>query len=330
MRVVPTRRSLIGNGAGVAALIICPSLASTQSVWPTKPVTIVVSVPPGGAGDTIARAFAQHVSQTIGQQLIVDNRPGASGNIAAAQVARAPADGHTFLFAPSSTFVQNRVLFKTLGFDADKDFTLVAGIVPGPLPIAVHKSVPATNLKEFIAYAKTNTVNFGSFALGSTPHVIVHSLNSQFGLSIEIVTYKGEAPMWQDMGAGLLQAAMGSPQAMNALLMKGDVRGIVVPGRARAKQLPNVSTASEQGFYDDYFATSGWLGLAAPAATPIDIVKRMSAVWVSAADSEPGRKVADTFGLVEKPMTFDVVSADYEALKRTLIPRVTALGITLE
>lgn len=238
-----TRRTLLRATAGLA--LAAPTIVRAQAgAWPNKPITIVVNFPAGGLTDGIARAFGQHVSQATGQQVIIDNKPGASGNIGAAQVARSPADGYTFLHSVSSTLIQNRVMFKTLGFDPDKDFTIVSGTSSGVLPVVVHKSLPAEvkDLKSFIAYAKNNKVNFGSWALGSSAHIFAQTLNEKYGLTMEVVTYKGEAPMWQDMGAGQLQAAMGSPQAMNALIVKGDVRGIAAPSKVRARALPDVPT----------------------------------------------------------------------------------------
>ena len=320
-----TRRTLLRATAGFA--LAAPSIVRAQGTWPTKPITIVVNFPAGGLTDGIARAFGQHVSQATGQQVIIDNKPGASGNIGAGLVARAPADGYTLLHTVSSTLVQNRVMFKTLGFDPDKDLTIISGTASGVLPVVVHKSVPATNLKEFIEYAKKNKVNFGSWALGSSAHIFAQALNEKYGLEIEVVTYKGETPMWQDMGAGSLQAAMGSMQAMNALLVKGDIRAIVAPSTVRAKQLPDLPTSREQGFTEEVFTVRGWLALAAPAATPKEIVKKMSDLWVAAADSAPGRKMMDGFGLTEKPLNHEEVMKDYEVLKATVIPRILALGI---
>ena len=327
--MITTRRALLRATGGLA--LAAPAIAQAQpAAWPNKPITILVNFPAGGLTDGIARAFGQHVQQATGQQVIIDNRPGASGNIGAALVARAPADGYTFLHSVSSTLVQNRVMFKSLGFDPDKDFTIVSGTSSGVLPVVVHKSVPATNLRELVEYARTNKVNFGSWALGSSAHIFAQGLNDKYGLKIEVVTYKGEAPMWQDMGAGSLQAAMGSPQAFNALLVKGEIRPIAAPSRVRYVKLPDVPTSSEQGFPDDVFTVGGWLALAAPAATPKPIVEKMSELWVAAADSEPGRRMMESFGLTEKPMSHEAVMKDYERLKATLIPRIVALGIKPE
>jgi tripartite-type tricarboxylate transporter receptor subunit TctC len=322
------RRGLLRAAAG--SVIAAPFIANAQTAWPTKPITIIVNFPPGGLTDGIARAFAQHVQQATGQQVLIDNKPGASGNIGAALVARAPADGYTYLHSVSSTLVQNRVMFKTLGFDPDKDLTVVSGTSSGVLPVVVHKSIPVSNLKEFIEYAKKNKINFGSWALGSSAHIFAQALNEKYDLKMEVVTYKGEAPMWQDMGAGSLQAAMGSPQAMNALLVKGDVKPIVAPSRVRYGKLPDLATSTEQGFPEDVFTVRGWLALAAPKATPPEIIKKMSDLWVAAADSEPGKKMMDNFGLTEKPLNHEEVMKDYEVLKATVIPRIVALGIKPE
>ena len=323
-----TRRGVLGAGFVLAA----PSIVRAQGTWPNKPITIIVNFPPAGLTDGIARAFGQSVQQATGQQVIIDNKPGASGNIGATQVARSAPDGYTFLHSVSSTLIQNRVMFKTLGFDPDRDLTIVSGTSSGVLPVVVHKSTPAEvkDLRSFIEYAKGRKINWGSWALGSSSHIFAQRLNEKYGLSLEVVTYKGESPMWQDMGAGSLQAAMGSPQAMNALLVKNEVRPIVAPSRVRYVKLPEVSTSVEQGFDDPALTVRGWLALAAPAAVPKEIVRRMSELWVAAADSEPGRKMMENFGLTEKPLTHEEVMADYQYLKTILIPLIVALGIKPE
>jgi tripartite-type tricarboxylate transporter receptor subunit TctC len=326
MPVKTTRRAVLG------ALALAPAIVRAEGTWPAKPITIVVNFPAGGLTDGIARAFGQAVQQATGHQVIIDNKPGASGNIGAAQVARAPADGYTFLHSVSSTLVQNRVMFKTLGFDPDRDFTIVSGTSSGVLPVVVHKSLPAEvrDLRSLIDYARSHKINWGSWALGSSSHIFAQRLNEKYGLAIEVVTYKGEAPMWQDMGAGSLQAAMGSPQAMNALLAKGDVRPVVAPSRVRYVKLPDVTTSTEQGFDDPALTVRGWLALAAPAATPKEIVQRMSDLWVAAAESAPGRRMMESFGLTEKPLSHPEVMADYEVLKKMLIPLIVSLGIKPE
>ncbi len=329
-RMTTTRRSVLkASGLALAA----PAVVQAQGAWPNKPITIVVNFPAGGLTDGIARAFGQHVQQVTGQQVIIDNKPGASGNIGAALVARAPADGYTFLHSVSSTLIQNRVMFKQLGFDPDKDYTIVSGTSSGVLPAVVHsKTTPeeVKDLKSFIDWAKGKKLNWGSWALGSSSHIFAQRLNEKYGLSIEVVTYKGETPMWQDMGAGSLNAAMGSPQAMNSLLVKQEVRAIVAPSRVRYVKLPDVKTSVEQGFDDPALTVRGWLALGAPKATPPEIVQKMSDLWVAAADSEPGKRMMDSFGLTEKPLNHQEVMKDYEYLKSVVIPLIVALGIKPE
>ena len=329
-RMTTTRRTVLkASGLVLAA----PAIVQAQGAWPNKPITIVVNFPAGGLTDGIARAFGQHVQQVTGQQVIIDNKPGASGNIGAALVARAPADGYTFLHSVSSTLIQNRVMFKQLGFDPDKDYTIVSGTSSGVLPAVVHrKTTPeeVKDLKSFIDWAKGKKLNWGSWALGSSSHIFAQRLNEKYGLSIEVVTYKGETPMWQDMGAGSLNAAMGSPQAMNSLLVKQEVRAIVAPSRVRYVKLPDVKTSVEQGFDDPALTVRGWLALGAPKATPPEIVQKMSDLWVAAADSEPGKKMMDSFGLTEKPLNHQEVMKDYEYLKSVVIPLIVALGIKPE
>ena len=314
------RRFMSGATAlGVSGLAMSSGAGATQN-WPNKPVTIVVNFPPGGLTDAIARTFSQYAAQKTGQQFIIENKPGAGGNIGAAQVAKEPADGYTFLHTVSSTLVQGRVLYNNLGFDPDKDFTLVAGTNSGALPLVVHKSVPATKVKEF----------FGTWAAGSAAHIVCQQLNKLYDLKMEPVHYRGEGPMWQDMNAGSLQIAMGSYQALRPLLEKDVIRPIAIPGPARAPLLPNVPTMVEQGYDHPAFRIYGYLVLAAPAAVPKDIVAKLSALWIEAAQAEGGRKMMESFGLRDLPLGHVEISADYENLKKQLIPLVQELGVKLE
>jgi tripartite-type tricarboxylate transporter receptor subunit TctC len=324
-----SRRGLVRAMAGGATLLAAPCVLRAQAPWPNKPITVIVNFAPGGLTDGIARVFGNEVAKKTGQQVIVDNKPGAGGNIGAATVARAPADGYTYLHTVSGTIVQNRVLYDQLGFDPDKDFVPVAATPSGELPIAVHKSIPVSSVKELVEYARTNRVSFGSWAPGSTAHIVCAKLNELYGLKMEIVNYRGEAPMWIDMGSGSLQAAMGSYQALQPLLAKGDIKIIGMPARRRNAKFPDLPTMAEQGFPHMAFSLFGWLGLFAPAGTPMDVVKKMSAMWVEAAQSEGGRKMYDTFGLHEKPLNHEEMAKDLEILKSRMVPLVKELGVKL-
>lgn len=324
-----SRRTLMRAVAGGTAALASPGLLRAQAPWPAKQITIIVNFAPGGLTDGIARVFGNEVMKKTGQQVIVDNKPGAGGNIGAAMVARAPADGYTFLHTVSGTIVQNRVLYDQLGFDPDKDFVPVSATSSGELPVAVHKSVPVNNIKELIEYAKTNRVSFGSWAPGSSAHIVCAKLNEIYGVKMEVVNYRGEGPMWIDMGSGSLQAAMGSYQALQPLLAKGDIKVIALPARRRNPKFPDLPTMAEQGYTHMAFSLFGWLGLFAPAGTPMDVVKKMSAMWVEAADSEGGRKMYESFGLHEKPLNHEEMVKDLELLKGRMIPLVKELGVKL-
>jgi tripartite-type tricarboxylate transporter receptor subunit TctC len=324
-----SRRTLMRAMAGGTAALASPGILRAQAPWPAKPITIVVNFAPGGLTDGIARVFGNEVMKKTGQQVIIDNKPGAGGNIGAGLVARAQADGHTFLHTVSGTIVQNRVLYDQLGFDPDKDFVPVAATPSGELPVVVHKSIPVGSVKELVEYSKTNRVSFGSWAPGSAAHIICAKLNELYGGKMEIVHYRGEGPMWIDMGSGSLQAAMGSYQAMQPLLVKGDIKIIALPARRRNPKFPDLPTMSEQGYTHAAFTQFGWLGLFAPAGTSMDIVKKMSAMWVEAADSEGGRKMYESFGLHEKPLNHEEMIKDLELLKGRMIPLVKELGVKL-
>ena len=187
-----TRRAFIATGAATIALSYHDS-GWTQT-WPSRPIKIVCAYPAGGLADTLARVYGEYLSQKLGQPVIVENKAGASGSIAAAAVKQSPPDGYTLLLAITATLVQSRVLFKTLPYDADRDFALISSMSAGYLPLVAYKATNATNLKEFVEYARRNVTNVGTFGAGSYPHIVVAELNKQYGLQMKAVHYRGEAP----------------------------------------------------------------------------------------------------------------------------------------
>ncbi len=284
-------------GAAVAGAPALISGTAQAQAWPSKPIRLVVSAPAGGLTDALARAYGDYISQKVGQPVVVENKAGASGIIAAEMVAKSPADGYTLLFSITSFMVLTRVLFKSLPFDPDKDFVYIAFMDGGHLPFLVHKSVPATNIKEFVAWARNNKVSVGSYSQGSYAHMLVAELNKAFGLSMEPVHYRGEAPMWQDFSAGALHAGTGSYQACASILASGTGRAIAVPQTTRMKKLPDVPTFLEQGVTAKLFQIRGWAGLLAPAGVPGEIVERLSALAVEAGQSARMRQMLETFGI---------------------------------
>ncbi len=180
----------------------------------------------------------------------------------------APADGYTLMFTISTTMIMNRVLYKSLPYDPDKDFVLISCMSSGGLPLVASKATGATNLKEFVEYARKNKVSIGTYAAGSTRTSSVAELNKHFGLQMEAVHYRGEAPMWQDLAAGVIQAASGSYAAASNVLQSGAGRAIAVPQITRMSKLPDVATFLEQGVTSKAFQLKGFICAVGPAGMP--------------------------------------------------------------
>jgi len=297
MIVRPSRRDVLFYG-GVAAASLLSAPALTQA-WPSKPIRIVCGYPAGGLTDIFARAYGEYIAQKTGQPVTVENKAGASGAIAAEQVKSAPADGHTLMWTISTTMIMNKVLFKKLPYDPDKDFVLISWMNAGHLPTIVAKNVPATNLKEFVEWAKSRKVSLGTYGAGSYSHVVVEALNRLYGLGMEAVHYRGEALMWQDLASGSIQGGSGSYAAASSVLQTGAGRPIAVPSMARMKKLPDIGTFYEQGATDRAFLVRGWIGLVGPAGMPKEIVQKLSDMMVEAGKTERIQKILDTFGIDE-------------------------------
>jgi tripartite-type tricarboxylate transporter receptor subunit TctC len=297
MIVRPTRRDVLRYGSA-AALATLPAPAIAQA-WPSKPIKIVVTYPAGGLTDVFARAYGEYVSQKVGQPVVVENKTGAAGAIGAEMVKSSPADGYTLMFTNSTTMIMNKVLFKKLPYDPDKDFALVAWFNTGHLPTIINKDVPARNVAEFAAWARDRKVSLATYGAGSYAHVVTETLNRHYGLKMEAVHYRGEALMWQDVASGAVQGASGSYASASAVLQTGAGRPIAVPTMERMRKLPDVPTFYEQGLTEKAFQVRGWVGCAAPAGTPDDVVQKLSDLMVEAGKTERIQKIIDTFGIDE-------------------------------
>ncbi|MFZ5783434.1 MAG: Bug family tripartite tricarboxylate transporter substrate binding protein [Pseudomonadota bacterium] len=298
MIVRASRRELLRYGSAAAAAAALPAPAIAQgSAWPSKPVRIICGYPAGGLTDTFARAYGEAIAQKTGQTVTVENKAGASGAIAAEQVKNAAPDGYTLMWTISTTMIMNKVLFKKLPYDPDKDFVPISWMDAGHLPLIVSKNVPAKNLDEFARYARDNKVSLGTYGAGSYSHCAVAALNRHYGLTMEAVHYRGEAPMWVDVGSGAIQGGSGSYAAAAAVLQSGNGKAIAVPTRTRMKKLPDVGTFYEQGVTDQAFLVQGFICLVGPAGMPKEIVKKLSDMMVEAGKTERIRKILDTFGI---------------------------------
>ena len=313
---------------GLFALLALALPAVAQDNFPSRPITLVTSVGAGMTSDIIARLFADQLARRLGQPVIVENRPGAYGSIAAQAVLAAPADGYTFLFALTGTLVQNRILIKNLPYDPDKDFVLVSSMFSGHLPFIVATSTGVTNLAEFVAYARTRDINVGTWGAGSAAHIVVNELNKQYGLKLVPVHYRGEAQMWQDFSAGVLQAGMGSYVIASTVLDTGVGRAIAVPSPKRMKKLPDVATFIEQGATSKYFGLKGCICLVAARGTPDAIVARLSELMVEGGTSDRVQKILDTFAVDEAAQGMAEFRRMYEAEKPVWLDLVRDLNLT--
>jgi tripartite-type tricarboxylate transporter receptor subunit TctC len=294
MPIKLTRRTLIRTGAAAATLPLIGAPAIAQG-WPNKPIKFVVSYPAGGLTDIFARAYGDYVSKQAGQTVVVENKAGAGGTVGALDAKRAAADGHTLLFTISTTMIMNKVLYKNLPYDPDKDFVLISYMPSGSLPFIVNAETGATNLKEFAEYAKKTKTNVGTYAAGSYAHIAIAELNKHFGLNMEAVHYRGEAPMWTDVAGGSIQA--GSWAAAQGVLQTGKGRAIAVSLEKRMRKLPNVATFKEQGVTSDAFRLKGFICAVGPTGMPDELVTRYSNMFVEAGKSEKIQQILDSFGI---------------------------------
>ena len=329
-----SRRKLL-TATAVLALTVAASVASIgQAVaqtpaWPGKPIKIIVTFPPGGLTDSVARSFGQHLSAKLGVPVVVENKPGAGAIIGIDAVLKSPADGYTFGLTTSGTLFQNRVLFTKLPYNLEKDMTPVTFFPSGPLVVGINDKIPAKNMVEFVAWAKANNANMGSFAPGSYPHMVADQTNRTEGTKIQSVHYKGESPMWIDVASGQVQIAVGSYSAYNTVSTKG-VRPIGVTGVYRSPKLPDVPTLVEQGVQGKLVTLEGGLPLFAPAGTPEAVLNRVADEAVAWANTEQAAKMRETFGIPNKPKNLAETRRDFDAALPVWVKTAMDLGIKLD
>lgn len=268
------RRQLIG--AAGAFLSGVSSVSLHAQTWPSKPIRFVVPFAPGGSSEIVARSFANEMGKTLGQNVFVDNKPGASGNIAMAEVARAD-DQHTLILGHIGTLAVNPYMFAKLPYDVNKDFKPVSLLAKVPSLYVVHPDVPAKNLKEFVALvkAKPGRMNYGSAGNGSAGHLAMEYLKMTAGIFITHIPYKGTGPQLTDLLSGRLDAASVGASAILPQIKAGKLRCIATGSTRRLPQLPDVPTVAEQGFPG--FEMTQWYGMMAPASMPQSHIDKLAA-----------------------------------------------------
>jgi tripartite-type tricarboxylate transporter receptor subunit TctC len=288
-----------GALACAALLAVGPGAAFAQG-WPDKPIKLVISFAPGGVHDTLARVLQPKLTEALGQPIVIENRPGAGGTIAAEAVAKSAPDGSTFLVA-SEAIATNEYLYRSLAYDPYKDLAPVAKLADYPMALIANPAVPAGNMKELIALAKAKpgSLSYGSAGVGASGHLAGELLSSAEGINIVHVPYKGGAPALADLVAGRIQVmflsiSLSAPQAK-----QGRIKVLALTGTAHSDKLPGVTTTAEQG-YPEVQALL-FSSLLAPAATPLPIIRRMNAEAVKALKSPEVEKRLEDLGAVPAP-----------------------------
>jgi tripartite-type tricarboxylate transporter receptor subunit TctC len=254
-----------------AVATVAGTRAAFAEDWPTRPVTIVVPFGAGGATDGVARLIAKHLSEKLGQQFVIENRPGAAGNVASAAVARANPDGYTLLLGSTGPMAVNKLIYSSPGFDPGRDFSPIVLVGLIPQAIVVGKRLPVKSLKELVAHAKANPgkLNFGNSGVGAMAHITAVSLARAAGLDVAHVTYRSGAQALTDLLGGQIDVAFPTyiPQvaSMNTL---------AITATERMPQMPNVPTVRETGVAD--IVAGPWFGLVAPAGTPPEVIQRVN------------------------------------------------------
>jgi tripartite-type tricarboxylate transporter receptor subunit TctC len=251
------------------------SAQTTATNFPTKPVRIIVPQTPGGASDALARIVGQKLSEKWGQPVVVENRPGAGGNIGMDAVAKATGDGHTLLMSYVGSHAINPSIYSKLPFDPETDFVAVATLANVPFVAAINSNVPVTNMKGLVAYAAQKPVSFGSAGNGSVNHLLGEMFNTASGAKIQHVPYKGAAPALTDLISGQIQVVFTSLPSVAQHIRSGTVRGLAVTGSKRAVSFKEIPTISESGFPG--FVINPWFGLFASKGTPTSIAKQINA-----------------------------------------------------
>ena len=262
---------------GLALLMAGAAGVQAQAQWPEKPVRVIVPFPASGATDLVARVVAQRVATDLGQQLVIDNKPGAGGTIGAAEAAKAQPDGYTLLLTTSSTHAISPHLMPRLAYDARKDFTPVAHLADAPSVLLVTNALPVKTVGELVAYAKANPgkLNYASSGNGSLQHVTGAMLEQQGAIKMVHVPYKGTGPALQDLLGGQVDLTFGTAPPFMPHIASGKLRVLAVTGKERLPSLPDVPTTAEAG-YSKVDATS-WFAVFVPAAVPKPVVDKLTA-----------------------------------------------------
>lgn len=306
----PTRRRMLAATGGALAAAWLPRTALAQD-WPAKPIRIVAAQAPGSSNDATARALAEYLTAQLKQPVVVENKPGGVGMIAADTVARSAPDGYTLLITLHSQLAQAPVLLKKPPLDPMKDLVPVGAYGTGVSPMVAKKDLPVSNLQELIALARKRPVSVGNYGIGSGWQLMVTQLAKQTGGQFDLVHYKGTGPMVFDLMAGNIDIGAGSMAGLAAGIQRGSFRPIVlVNGDSKNPLLPGVPGWAEEGFTGPaYQSLKEYNMVLAPAGTPAEVVARLGGlIRRSATESDKVKMVLDQLGVTETPPTGPAVT----------------------
>lgn len=281
--------------------------------WPTKPIKLVVGYPPGGGTDTVARLIAQQFSKTLGQQVVVENRPGASSTIATQQVVRAEPDGYTLLFATASPLTGAPLTMKGLQYDPIKDLAPITLVGNGPFIMVAHPAFPPNNLAELIAYARAHPgeVNYASPGNSTANYFFTELLNMDAKIDTVNVAYKGSAALVNDLMGGHVQYTLETPGTALPLIREGKLKAIALLNDERLAKAPDVQTTVEAGY--PQLVGGSWYGILAPAGTPRPIIDAVQQATVKALQSPEVRHAMDERDVLIKGTTPEAFAAFIDA-----------------
>ncbi|MGZ5113709.1 MAG: Bug family tripartite tricarboxylate transporter substrate binding protein [Usitatibacter sp.] len=272
-----TRRAFVRTACTALLLSVAPALGLAQDAYPSKPIKLVVPFPPAGGTDVLSRAIAQSMSTATKWLIVIDNRPGAGGNIGLDAAAKSPPDGYTIAMGQTANLAVNPALYTSMPFDPLKDFAPIALISSQPLILVVGENSPYKTLKDLVDAAKANPgkVNMASSSNGTIGHIGGELFQRRAGIKMTHVPYKGAGPAVTDLMGGSVDCFFGNTQAVGGLVTGGRLRALAVTSPKRLANFPNVPTVAESGYPG--FEAATWSGLVAPAGTPPAIVEKLNA-----------------------------------------------------
>ena len=309
-------------------LVLCGSNVWAQDTFPSRSLRFIVTVPPGGAADFIARLVGAKLAESLGQQVVVENRGGAGGTIAADAVAKAPADGYTLLQNSITTHGIGPHLYSKLPYDPVKDFAPVSMLASLPLIMAVNAELPSRSIQDLIAYSKNNPVSFASSGNGGAPHMAGELFKSVTGADLLHVPYKGSGPAVADVVGGRVQVMFDAAPSLIAHIRSGKLRVLAAASPQRNRVLPEVPTFAELGY--PRIAVALWYGVLAPAATPRPVIQKLNGEIVKALEAPEMRERLIGQGADPQPGTPEAFAAFMQDEMAKWAPVVKRAGVKLD